>query len=357
MSMQNPKFSLNTYYNKAVGTKYFHHKHPFRLENGAELPELQIAYHTYGTLNENASNVVWVCHAFSANADVADWWSGMVGQEHFLNPDKYFIVCANIIGSCYGSSGPVSLNPKTNEPYFIDFPLVTVRDMVNAHELLRQHLGLEKIYVGIGGSLGGHQLMEWAILQPDLFESIVLISTSAKHSAWGIAYNEAQRMAIYADPTWQERRFEAGQNGLKAARAVALLSYRNYDTYVKAQTEPTDDKIDNFKASSYQQYQGVKLIKRFNVLAYIALSKAMDSHNVSRGRGSLTEVLGSIKARTLVIGVSSDYLFPVVEQKLLAELIPNAIYTEIDSGYGHDGFLVEIEKVGKLLSNFFVPMK
>ncbi|MCS7017806.1 MAG: homoserine O-acetyltransferase [Cytophagales bacterium] len=331
----------------------FRWQHPFSLEQGTVLPELQIAYTTLGTLNTNADNVVWVCHALTGNADAASWWSGLIGQGCFFDPKQYFIVCANVIGSCYGSTGPLTVNPLTGSHYYADFPEVTIRDMVRAHELLRKHLNIKKIHTCIGGSLGGQQALEWAIMNPSLIEHLVIMASNAQHSPWGIAFNEAQRMAIYADPTWCEPRPDAGLNGLKAARAMALLSYRNYEAYQLRQQETSHDKLTGFKAASYVQYQGEKLTKRFNAIAYVRLSQAMDSHNIARGRGEVPEVLASICAQTLVIGISSDILFPTIEQKLIAQHIPGATYQEIDSVFGHDGFLVEYEQIAAALKLFY----
>jgi homoserine O-acetyltransferase len=351
--MQNPPFSFNQISLAiSVKTQFFHSRKPFTLENGATLPELQIAYHTYGKLNADKDNVVWICHALTANADVADWWNGLVGEGFLINPNEHFIVCANILGSCYGTSSPTTHNIITNETYFVDFPQITVKDMVKAHDILRQSLGIEQIEICIGGSMGGQQALEWAILQPDLFKKLILLATNARHSPWGIAFNESQRLAIYADSTWNERRQDAGQAGLSAARSIALLSYRNYGTYVSRQSEESNQKTDDYKASSYQRYQGLKLVRRFNVLSYLILSKAMDSHNVGRGKESIEKALAQIKAKTLVIGITSDILFPPSEQQFLAKYIPDAQYIEIDSPYGHDGFLVETEKLTEVLKHF-----
>jgi homoserine O-acetyltransferase len=217
--------------------------------------------------------------------------------------------------------------------------------MVGSLDLLRAELGIHKIHTCIGGSMGGQQALEWAIMQPQLIENLVLIATNAQHSAWGIAFNEAQRMAIEVDPTWAERSPYAGLNGMKAARATALLSYRNYETYLKTQTSYEPERTDNYPASSYQRYQGEKLARRFNAFSYWILSKAMDSHHAGRGRGSVTTALQGIKSRTLVIGIASDVLFPVEEQRLLAAYIPDAHYEELESLYGHDGFLIECDQI------------
>ena len=209
----------------------FTHRQPFLLESGAVLPQYHLAYTTHGRLNEAKDNVVWIFHALTANSDPAEWWDGLVGEGKLFDPAHYFIVCANMPGSCYGSSGPLDINPATNEPYFHDFPFFTIKDMVRAYQPLKTFLGIANIHIGIGGSMGGQQLLEWAIEEPQLFEFIFPIATNAQHSPWGIAFNTSQRMAIEADNSWEEKNSHAGMAGMKAARAIALLSYRNYDTY------------------------------------------------------------------------------------------------------------------------------
>lgn len=322
------------------------------LESGQLLQGFEIAYSTYGQLNPKKDNVVWVCHALTANAEVKDWWAGLTGEDCLFNEQDHFIVCANILGSCYGSTGPLSLNPETGTKFYYNFPLVTVRDMVRLHQALAVHLGIEQIFLLAGGSLGGQQALEWAVTEPMKCKNLVVMATNAKHSPWGIAFNEAQRMAIEADSSWQEERDSAGQEGLKAARAIALLSYRNYKTFAKTQTETDTEKTDGFKASSYQQYQGTKLINRFNAFSYYTLTKAMDSHHLGRRRGELTSVLGTIRAKTLVVGLSSDILFPVAEQEFLARYIPGAEFSVIDSLYGHDGFLIETPTLARIIRSF-----
>jgi len=306
------------------------------LENGTHLKDVEVAYCTYGTLNAECDNVIYVCHALTANAEVADWWPNMVGNGLVFDTEKYFVVCANILGSCYGTTGAASTNPETGKKYGRDFPQVTVRDLVKLHQLLAEHLQLKKIKLLCGGSLGGQQALEWSIIEPDFIEQLFVIATNAKHSPWGIAFNETQRMALQ------------GENGLETARAIAMLSYRNYNTYHQTQSEEADVH-DNFKAASYQRYQGEKLKKRFDAESYYTLSKAMDSQNVGRGRGSVKDALATVKAKTLAVGISSDILFPPSEQKLIAEHIPGAVYAEIDSLYGHDGFLIETDTITKLI--------
>ena len=333
--------------------KVFEHKSRFDLESGAYLPELAITYSTYGTLNADKSNAVWVCHALTANSDAADWWNGVVGAGHVIDPEKYFIVCANILGSCYGTTGPLSTNPETQQPYYSSFPLITVRDMVQAHILLRKHLGIEKIYLLMGGSMGGYQAMEWCVMEHEVIDNLFLLATSASESAWGIATHTAQRLSIEADATWNTPSADAGAKGLKAARAIGMLTYRNYGIMVQQQTDSDAEKTDNYKASSYINYQGDKLVQRFNAYSYWMLTKTMDSHHLGRGRGgNLEAVLQTITQRTLIIGISSDILCPLVEQQFLAAHLPNAALIEIDSSYGHDGFMVESAKISQHLAQW-----
>ncbi|HEX8514962.1 MAG TPA: homoserine O-acetyltransferase [Bacteroidia bacterium] len=327
----------------------FTYQQPLPLENGKTLPAVEIAYRTYGSLNSRKDNVIWICHALTANSDVADWWDTLVGEGKTYDPSIHFIVCANIIGSCYGSSGPLSINSETQKPFFSTFPQVTIRDMVNAHIILRRQLNIEKINTIVGGSMGGYQVLEWVLEEPGIFDKMVLVATSPRESAWGIAIHTAQRLAIEADVTWDGMRADTGAKGLKAARAIGMLTYRNYGSFIKTQTDE-EHKLDNFKASSYINYQGEKLVKRFNAFSYWILGKAMDSHNIARGRGTMEDVLKSIKTKTIIIGISSDQLCPVTEQKFLAQHIPHSTYIEIDSPYGHDGFLIEGKLIGEAIA-------
>ena len=332
---------------------YFLSDEPLPLESGAALPRVRVAYHTYGTLNAERNNVVWVCHALTASSDVVAWWPGLVGAGCHYDPQDWFIVCANVLGSCYGSTGPLTPPAEGDAALYQDFPLLTIRDMVAAHERLRQHLGIGRVHTLLGGSLGGQQALEWAIQQSAVFAHLVVLATNAQHSPWGIAFNEAQRLAILADPTYHDATPAGGQAGLKAARAVALLSYRSYEAYDQTQAETTDAKLTDFRASAYQRYQGDKLAARFNAYTYVTLSRAMDTHNVGRGRGGGAAALGQIRARTLVLGLSSDVLFPPVEQQLLAQHIPEATYAEMASRFGHDGFLIETEQITRHLERFY----
>lgn len=338
----------------------YKYNQPFELESGEVLPRFQLKYHTLGTLDTSKNNVIWICHALTANSNPAEWWEGLIGKGKLFDPEKHFIICANMLGSCYGSTSPLDTNPKTQSLYYLDFPQITVRDMVACHNELRKSLGIDRVHTLIGGSMGGQQSMEWAILEPEVFDNMILLATNAKHSPWGIGFNESQRMALQADPTFKNKSVDAGKEGLRAARSVALLSYRNYEAYWNTQSDTDIEKTDRYKAQSYQQYQGEKLIKRFNAHSYWYLSKAMDSHHVGRSRGGIENGLAMIKAKTLVIGISSDILFPTSEQRTLAENIPSAYYKEIDSFYGHDGFLIETKLITGLINDFYktkIPVK
>jgi len=336
---------------KANNLQIHKHSQVFELECGETLSELDIAYCTYGQLSPAKDNVIWVCHALTANADAIDWWDGLVGAGKTFDPAKYFIVCSNTLGSCYGATCPSSINPDTGVAYHKDFPLITIRDIVGSHKILAKHLGIDQINICVGGSMGGQQVLEWAIQEPKRFDYIIPMATNAKHSPWGIAFNESQRMAMEADSTLFTNLPNAGHKGLEAARAIAMISYRNYITYDKSQQD-LRSKLDDFRASSYQKYQGLKLRKRFEPLAYYTLSKAMDSQDVGRDRGSIKKALKKIKAKALVISIASDVLFPPSEQKLIAKHIKKATYKKINSDFGHDGFLIEYDKLSKIIGKF-----
>jgi homoserine O-acetyltransferase len=327
---------------------------PFLTESGEVLPSLTVHYHTYGALNKEKNNVIWVTHALTGNADAADWWAGLVGPGKCFDPEHYFIVCANNLGSCYGTSGPLTMNPLTGAPYYSNFPFITIKDQVQAHKWLAEALDIRQIFIGIGGSMGGQQMVQWAVDEPSRFLHLILLATNARHSPWGIALNETQRMALQADPGFFNPDMpDAGKAGLEAARAIGMISYRHYSTYARTQAETSgSNTIDHFRAASYQKYQGLKLWKRFNPWSYFTLSKAMDSHDVGRNAGGVEKALGEIKSKTFVIGIKTDILFPIAEQELLAKYIKGASFFEIDSVYGHDGFLVEFKQITILIDAF-----
>ena len=331
--------------------RQFHLPSPLKLAGGGILRSPVIAYTTAGRLSPDKDNVIWVFHALTANSDPQEWWPGVVGPGAVFDPEHHFIVCANMLGSCYGSTCPASENPETGNTYGPDFPLVTIEDMVHAHKHLCAHLGIEQILCGIGGSMGGQQLLEWAVQEPDRFRKIIPIATNARHSAWGIAFNSAQRQALESDPTFFTWSADAGEKGLQAARAIAMLSYRNQITYNKTQSDQ-DGRFEHFSAESYQRYQGQKLSNRFNAHSYYILSKAMDSHNVGRNYIDVPSALARINSQVLAIGISSDLLFPVTEQQEIADHCRNGGFVMLDSFYGHDGFLIEHEQLTQVVGPF-----
>lgn len=333
-------------------TETFTHTKDFLLESGRQVKGFHLAYSTHGKLNEEKNNVVWVFHALTANSNPQDWWPGLIGLGKLFSPDKHFIICVNMPGSCYGSIGPLDQD-ETGTTWYHDFPFFTTRDMIRAYGQLRLSLGITKIQAGIGGSMGGQQLLEWAAEEPFLFNNIFPIACNARHSAWGIAFNTAQRQCIETDPGWSSRNETAGLAGMKAARSVALLSYRNYHTYQAFQSDDNNEKTAEFKSDSYQRYQGEKLALRFNAFSYYFLSRSMDAHNLGRSRGGIVKALGRITAKTLVIGIETDVLFPVSEQEYIARHIPGAAFCMIKSNYGHDGFLLEYEQISGLIQSFF----
>jgi len=335
----------------------FHFASEFQLESGGVLPGFQLKYTTLGQLNKERDNVVWICHALTGSSDFTDWWKDFFTDGSPYDPRDYFIICANTLGGCYGSTGPLSLNPETGNPYFHTFPLLTNRDVVRAFDLLRQQLGIHKVHTLLGGSLGGQQVLEWAIEQPHVFENIIPIATNAFHSPWGIAFNEAQRMAIEADATWKQDDERAGIEGMKAARAMGMISFRTYNTFHQTQSEKGVDKLDEYRAASYQRYQGQKLANRFNAFTYWTLTKMMDNHHVGRGRVSAEAALKNIKANTIVIGIDSDFLFPINEQKYIAQHIRSAKLEILSSLHGHDGFLVEFEQFKSSVKKFLKTLK
>ncbi len=321
---------------------------PFATESGPVLPGIEIAYDVLGDLDQERP-LVWVCHALTGNSNPLDWWPGIVGPGRYVDTDRYNVVCANVLGSCYGSTGAHSINPETGKPYLRDFPLITIRDMVQAHEILRAHLNIQKIDLIIGASLGAFQGLEWAIMHPGLIERLVFLVAGARTSPWCKAFNEAQRMALEADPTFFTDVPHAGERGLKAARAIGMVSYRNYNTFALTQPDPENGQLENFRACTYQRYQGEKLVNRYNPHAYFYISKAFDAHDVGRGRGGVKNALAKVQTHTLCISTDTDILFPVEEVKEVADLLPNASHVMLQSIYGHDGFLIENDKLTKIL--------
>lgn len=338
-------------------TQLFTHTGSFTLESGTVLPQYHLAYTSFGRLNRKKDNVIWIFHALTANSNPEEWWPGLLGQGKLFDSSDYYVVCVNMPGSCYGSIGPLEINSATGKTWYHSFPFFTTRDMIRAYGPLRRYLGISRIHIGIGGSMGGQQLMEWAVEEPELFEYIIPIATNAFHSPWAIAFNSSQRLCIEVDASWLTSHPQAGITGMKCARSVALISYRHYDTYQLSQSEKSNELTENFKSDSYQRYQGEKLAMRFNAFSYYKLSQSMDSHNLGRGRTQVEQALQRIQAKTLVIGIDTDILFPLREQQFISDNIPGAAFEPIHSLYGHDGFLLEYEQISKLILAFIKPNK
>ena len=322
---------------------------PFEFEAGGRLEHLTVAYHTSREKYTPGDKVIVICHALTANSDAEDWWPQLVGPGKLIDTERYFVLCVNMLGSPYGSSGPAS--PKADgTPYFFDFPKVTVRDMIRASILVRKHLGVDHIDLLVGSSIGGFQAFEWAVMESDIIRNVAFMATAPRVSAWLSSTMEAQRMALEADGTFREcKSLAGGREGLKAARAQALISYRGYDGYCLTQSESDVDTLFAGKVASYERYQGEKLARRFDAYSYWYLTYAVDSDNVGRGRGGVKKALGTIKSNTVVVAIDSDLLFPPKEVRGWAEFIPGAKYYEIASQFAHDGFLLESEQITKIL--------
>lgn len=354
---------------------------PFRFEVGTELGPVDVAYETYGELNSEGTNCILVCHALTGSAHAAfynsetdrvpGWWDGIIGPGKALDTTKYFVVCSNFLVGCYGTTGPSTINPLTMKEYGTSFPLTTIRDMVRLQRRLLDWLGVEKVQLVLGGSMGGMQAIEWGVMYSDFVVRLAPIATGASHTAWGIGLNEVARQAILNDPAYRNGDYYAhGQpsRGLALARMIAMLSYRSPESLTMrfqrdlvndtgnrtASDLPRSDPFGKniFQVESYLHYQGVKLVERFDANTYVYITHAMDLHDVARGRGTLREVLSAITSKVLCVGISSDVLYPAVEQRVLAELIPGAVYTEIQSVHGHDAFLIEFENMNRIIGQF-----
>lgn len=344
------------YADLTMAQEVFHSSESLQLESGEVLRTFDLAYTTYGQLNPEKSNVIWVIHALTGDSKAADWWNGLVGEDKFFDPTNHFIICANLLGSCYGSTSPFSENPSTGEPYFYDFPQVTPRDLAASLDRLRIHLGIDQIHTLIGGSLGGQVGLEWAVTLGQNLKNAVILASTAKTSPWVIGFNETQRMAIESDCTWGECHELAGAKGLETARAIAMLSYR-HPLDLKTKQGEKEEKLDGFRAASYLRYQGQKLARRFNALSYWTLSKAMDSHDLGRGRGGTEKALQLIQAKVLAIGVDSDLLFLPAESQYISQQVKRGTYKEIHSSAGHDAFLIEFEQLAYFLKSYYLELK
>jgi homoserine O-acetyltransferase/O-succinyltransferase len=353
----------------------FEDAHPLNLESGVRLAPVEVEYETHGTLNAGGDNAILVCHALTGSAHVAGyesddpaslgWWDPMIGPGRPLDTDRYFVVCSNFLGGCYGTTGPTSMNPATGKPYGIDFPAVSVRDLVAVQHLLLQRLGVRRLVTVIGGSLGGMQVLEWGAMFPGEVASIIPIATAAQHSPWCIALNEIARQAIMNDPGWQDGAYRPDnqpERGLSLARQIAMISYRSGVSFMDRfhrdpASSPSGVELHNhlgvlFQVESYLRYQGLKLVRRFDANTYLSITRTMDGHDIARGRGPLEDALIGITMPALCVGIDSDILYPVEEQKKIADGLPRGVYFEITSPHGHDAFLMEYGQLGAAVSAF-----
>lgn len=349
-------------------------ENPLTLEYGDVLNTVAVAFETYGELNAAGDNAILLCHALTGSAhaagvhereEVPGWWEPLIGPGKPVDTSKYFVVCSNVLGGCYGTTGPSSINPETGRAYRLAFPRYTIRDMVQVQKRLVDALGVTSLKAVIGGSMGGMQVMEWAAMYPEMLRSIVPIASGAFHSAWAIGLNEVARRSIISDPRWQDGNYSFEHQpdaGLGLARAVAMLSYRSFDSlhakFGRERVNQSRGLLDvSFEIESYLAYQGVKLVKRFDANTYLYITKAMDDYDLSEGRGRLETVLNAMRMPALVMGISSDVLYPEHEQKELAAHLPNAQYVQINSPHGHDAFLIEFPQIAVRLRRFLSELK
>lgn len=351
----------------------FSHDVPLTMECGARLETVTVSYETYGTLNAAGDNAVLVCHALTGSAHAAGratddpksagWWDSFIGPGRPLDTDRYFVISSNFLGGCYGTTGSASLDPETGVPYGLRFPQMTVRDMVRVQKQLVTALGVRLLATVIGGSLGGMQVLEWGVMFPELVASLIPIATSAQHSAWSVGLNDLARQAIMNDPAWKNGDYYSTgqpQKGFSLARQIAMMSYRSEAEFAQrfgrdrqvASIEHHFDQTNLFQIESYLRYQGIKLVERFDANTYLYITRAMDLHDVALHRGTLQEVLGSIRVPVLTVGIDTDILYPASEQRSISSLIPGALYKEITSPYGHDAFLIEFEKMSSIVREF-----
>ena len=362
-----------------VTTQYYNHQSPLLLESGETLPSLTIAYETYGSLNRDASNAVLLCHALSGDAHVAGhheeekragWWDAVVGPGKAFDTERYFVICSNIIGGCKGSTGPSSENPATGKPYGAAFPVITIRDMVNAQKLLIDHLGISQLYAVAGGSMGGMQVLQWTVSYPDLVKKAVVIATAGYSTPQQIAFNEVGRQAILSDPEWNGGNYYDRKSydsngpvrGLSLARMVGHITYLSNESMhekfgraLQGKDRISFDFSTDFAVESYLHYQGDTFTKRFDANSYLYITKAIDFFDLTRD-GSLTEGTKPATAAFLVISVSSDWLYPPYQsQEIVSALTANdrdVHYCEIRSNYGHDAFLLESGQINYLVGKF-----
>jgi len=348
------------------------------LESGTKLGPVTLAYETIGQLSQNRDNVVLVCHALSGNSHVAGyyspadkkpgWWDNMVGPGKGINTDKYCVICSNILGSCYGSTGPSSINPKTGKPYGLSFPLITIADMVRAQKELIDQLKIKKILCIVGGSIGGMQALEWAVSYPDMVESVIPIASTCKRSPLSIGLSEAQRQAIMADPNWNNGDYYSGkkpEKGLALARMIGHLSYlsevsmtRKFGRRLQENNVFKYNFSVDFEVENYLHYQGKKFVERFDANSYLYITKASDYFDLGeqRGEGSLVNAFSKTSAKYLVLSFSSDWLYTTDQSREMVRAMQKAgkdvSFCEIESDFGHDSFLLAHHQLTRLISGF-----
>ncbi|PAU94491.1 homoserine O-acetyltransferase [Aliifodinibius salipaludis] len=326
---------------------------PFVTEGGATIPEPTIAYQTWGELNSQRDNVILVCHALTGNTAVDEWFQGIFSKGKALDPNKHFIICPNVLGSCYGSSGPTSINPETEKPYRADFPKVTIRDIVRLQQQLFDELDINKIELVIGGSMGGMQALEWCIMD-ERPQSAVLVGMGEKHRPWAIGISHTQRQAIYNDPSWDGGFYsedDPPKKGLALARMIAMNSYRHPSDFDKKFGRRLQEGKSQYEVESYLSYQGKKLVDRFDAVSYVRLTQAMDSHDIRRSRPKIRKTIAGLTIPIAVVGIDSDMLYPAKECQDLANQLPNSRYKEITSPHGHDAFLIEFDQLNSIVKS------
>ncbi|MBN9061394.1 MAG: homoserine O-acetyltransferase [Rhizobiales bacterium 65-9] len=339
---------------------------PLRMDSGAEINRLQIAYQTYGALNPAKSNAILICHALTGDQHVANvnpvtgklgWWETMIGPGKPIDTDRFFIICSNVIGACMGSTGPASTNPAHGRPYALDLPVVTIRDMVRAQAMLVDHLGVDRLLSVIGGSMGGMQVLQWAASYPDRVFSAMPIATGARHSAQNIAFHEVGRQAVMADPDWRRGRYlDAGvrpAKGLAVARMAAHITYlsesalhRKFGRNLQDREAPTFSFDADFQVESYLRHQGVSFVERFDANSYLYLTRAMDYFDLAADYGGLlSAAFKGATARFCVVSFTSDWLFPTSDSRAIVHALNAAAasvsFVEIESDKGHDAFLLD----------------
>ncbi len=349
---------------------------PLRLKCGVRLSEIRVEYETYGRLNEERDNAVLICHALSGDAHAAGyhsaddrkpgWWDNMIGSGKALDTDRYFVVCSNFLGGCKGTTGPSSVDPRTGKPYGMNFPMVTIHDMVVCQKKLIDHLGIDRLLTVVGGSMGGMQVLEWAVSFPERVASVIPIATTHRTSPQSIAFDEVGRQAIFNDPNWNRGDYyggEAPDRGLAIARMIGHITYlsdksmhEKFGRDLRLRDEYGYAFEQEFQVESYLHYQGIQFTKRFDANTYLYITKAMDYFDMSVGHSSLSASLQRADCKFLLIAFSSDWLFPPYQMKQIANALRNngtdVTYVEIESDYGHDAFLLEADKLTRMLSAF-----